>query len=105
MGREGAGRKGAAASRAGWGLDVGQPAAASAAAASPSGALALHRDRKRGQGRAPGGQGSARPCLPCQGNARVWSADHVMPSYPPNLFRVPPKPYPDSYLGSLSCIK
>ena len=72
MGREGAGRKGAAVSRAGWGLDVGQPAAASAAAASPSGALALHRDGKRGQGRAPGAGGRApltRVCL-----ARVMPA-------------------------------
>lgn len=63
-GRE-AGRKGAAVSRAGWGLDSGQLAAASAGLPAPPGELALHCDRKRGQERAPGvGAGLLAPlCL------------------------------------------
>lgn len=57
-----AGRKGAAVSSAGWGLDAGQLAADSAGLPAPPGELTLHWDRKRGQGRAPGGWG--RVCAP-----------------------------------------
>ena len=102
-GRE-AGRKGAAVSRAGWGLDAGQLAAASAGLPAPPGELALHCDRKRGQERAPGvGAGLLAPlCL-----ASVTPTHGTLTSLCHLIHRInflSPQILP-SYLGSLSCIK
>lgn len=88
----GAGRKGAAISRAGWGLDVGQPAAASAAAASPSWGTGTASQQEERAGHGTRGVGLRSPCLPCQCKARVLSADHVNAILSIKLFRVPPNP-------------